>query len=125
MILGGNNIRSWDQMKKTFIDNYRDYCKARDTRDNIFKMIQGVNEYLEDYEERFQLGYKRDHSFTLDENSLKLAFLRGVREELMDILKLLENEDIFQLYFECTKKVFKNYSISTWKMGRNEKSMVT
>jgi hypothetical protein len=116
MIIGGNNIRSWDQMNH----NYRDYCKARDTRDNTIKMIQGVNEYLEDYEERFQLGYKRDHSFTLDENSLKLSFLRGVREELMDILKLLENEDILQLYFECTKKVFKNYSISTWKMGRKE-----
>ena len=112
-------------MKKTFIKKYRDYCKARDTRDEIFNIIHPENESLEDYEKRFQLSYKRAHSFTLDENSLKLAFLRGVREELMDILKLLENEDIFQLYFECTHKVFKNYSISTWKMGRNEKSMVT
>ena len=76
-------------------DNYRDYCKARDTRDNTFKMIQGVNEYLEDYEERFQLSYKRDHSFTLDDNSLILVFLRGVREEFIETLNLIANRDIF------------------------------
>jgi hypothetical protein len=40
-------------MKKTFIDKYWDYCKARDTRDEIFRMIKGENESLEDYEEIF------------------------------------------------------------------------
>jgi hypothetical protein len=58
-------------------------------------MIQGENESLEDYEERFQLSYKRAHSFTLDDNSLKLVLLRGVREELMETLNLLANGDIF------------------------------
>jgi hypothetical protein len=48
--LEGNNIKSWEQMKQTFIEKYRDYCKAMDTRDEIFRMIQGENESLEDYE---------------------------------------------------------------------------
>jgi hypothetical protein len=60
-------------MKQTFIDNYRDYYKVRDTRDEIFLMIQGKNESLEDYEEIFQLSYQRAHNYTLDGNSLKLV----------------------------------------------------
>jgi hypothetical protein len=58
MSLEGNNIRILEKMKKTFIENYRDYYKAKDTRDEIFRMIQGENKSLEDYEERFQLSYK-------------------------------------------------------------------
>jgi hypothetical protein len=50
---------------------------------------------MEDYEERFQINYKRDHSFTLDDNSLKLIVLRLVREESMETLNLLANGDIF------------------------------
>jgi hypothetical protein len=42
-------------------------------------------------------------------------FLRGVREEFMETLNLLENGDIFQLEYEYIKKVFKNYSRSTRK----------
>jgi hypothetical protein len=94
MSLEGNNITSWEKMKQTFIDKYRDYCKAKDTRDEIFRMVQGENESLEDYEEIFQLSYKRAHSCTLDEESLKLVLLRGVRR-LMETLNLLANGDIF------------------------------
>ena len=45
----------------------------------------GQDESLEDYEERFQLSYKRARC-TLDPESLKLAVLRGVREDLLDAL---------------------------------------
>jgi len=34
--LEGNNIITSDQMKNTFSEKYRDYCKARDTQDEIF-----------------------------------------------------------------------------------------
>ena len=64
----------------TFIGKYRDYCKARETRDEIFMMVQGENESQEYYEEIFQLIYKQSHGCTLDEESLKIALLRGVRE---------------------------------------------
>jgi hypothetical protein len=31
-------------------------------------MNQGLDEYLEDYEDSFQLSYKRAHNFILDED---------------------------------------------------------
>lgn len=48
MSLDGNISTSWKKMKKQFIEKYRNYCKARDTRDKIFRMVQGENESLED-----------------------------------------------------------------------------
>jgi len=51
-------------------------------------MTMGSDESLEDYEERFQLSYKRAKC-TLDPESLKLVLLRGVPEDLLDTLHLL------------------------------------
>jgi hypothetical protein len=79
MSLEGKTITKWDQMKNTFSEKYMDYCKSRDTRDEIFRMTQGPDEYLEDLEGRFQLNYKRDKNCTLDEDSLNLVLLRGLR----------------------------------------------
>jgi hypothetical protein len=42
MSLEGNNITTWDQMKNTFNEKYRYYCRARDTKDDIFRMTQGL-----------------------------------------------------------------------------------
>ena len=83
-------------MKQTFLEKYRDYGKTKDMRDEIFRMLQGENEFLEDYEQRFQLNYKRDNNYTLYEESLKLVLPQGVSEGQMEILNLLANEDIFQ-----------------------------
>lgn len=46
-------------------------------------MIIGQDESLEDYEERFQLSYKRVRC-TLDLELLKLVLLRGVREDILN-----------------------------------------
>lgn len=51
------------------------------------------DESLENYEERFQLSYKRARC-TLDPESLKLVLLRKVREDLLDTLNLLVGGDI-------------------------------
>jgi hypothetical protein len=59
MSLKGNSITTWDQMKNTFSERYKDYCRARYTRDEIFRMTEGPNESLEDFEEIFKLSYKR------------------------------------------------------------------
>lgn len=58
-------------------------------------MIQGENESLEYFEEIFQLSYRRMHNNTLYLDSLKLVFLRGVREELMEALNLQTNGYIY------------------------------
>ena len=38
MGLGEYTIRSWDEMKKTFLKKYQHYCKSKDSKDDIFKM---------------------------------------------------------------------------------------
>ena len=57
-------------------------------------MTQGPDESLEDFEERFQLSYKRAN-YTLDLESINIVLLWGVREELMETLKMLSNGDIY------------------------------
>ena len=58
------------------------------------RMTLGNDESLEDYEERFQLSYKRARC-TLDPKSLKLVLLRGVREDLLATLNLLARGDMY------------------------------
>lgn len=36
MGLGGNTIASWEQMKRVFLTKYYEYCKTRETKDEIF-----------------------------------------------------------------------------------------
>jgi hypothetical protein len=95
-------------MKNFFIEKYREYYKVKETKDEIFIMSQGENESMEGYEEKFQVSYKSAHSYTLDDNSLEIVFLRGEREAYMEILNLLENGNIFHLEYEYNNKVFKN-----------------
>ena len=80
-------------------------------------MTMGSDESLEDYEERFQLSYKRARC-TLDPESLKLVLLRGVREDLLDTLHVLAGGDIYQLPYEDIKTVFRNHSRVARKRDR-------
>ena len=88
MGLPGNSITTWAQMQQAFNTKYRDYCRSKETKGEIFRMSMGNDESLEDYEERFQLSYKRARC-TLDPESLKLVLLRGVPEDLLDTLHML------------------------------------
>jgi hypothetical protein len=53
MGLGEYTIRSWEDMKTTFLKKYQDYCRNRDSQNDIFKMQQQEEESIEDYVERF------------------------------------------------------------------------
>ena len=78
MCLPGDSITTWAQMQQAFKNKHRDYCRSKDTKEVIFRMTMGQDESLEDYEEIFQLSYKRAKC-KLDPESLKLVVLRGVR----------------------------------------------
>jgi hypothetical protein len=52
MSLGGHVITTWDQMKQKFLHKYQDYCRTREKREELFKMIQKEDENLEDFVER-------------------------------------------------------------------------
>ena len=77
----------------------------------------GSDESLEDYEERFQLSYKRVRC-TLDPEPLKLVLLKGVPEDLLDTLHLLAGGDIYQLPYDDIKSMFRNHSRESRKKGR-------
>jgi hypothetical protein len=51
MGLGKNNIHTWDQMTKKFLEKYQDYCKDKERREEVFWMTQHEYESLEDYVE--------------------------------------------------------------------------
>ena len=80
-------------------------------------MTMGSDDSLEDYEERFQLSYKRARC-TLDPESLNLVLLRGIGEDLLDTLYLLSVGDIYQLSYEDINIVFRNHSRAARKKGR-------
>ena len=52
MILGGETVTTWDQIKQVFLANYQDYCQTKDKREELFKMVQKDDESLEEFVER-------------------------------------------------------------------------
>ena len=80
-------------------------------------MTLGHDESLEDYEERFQISYKRAR-YTLNRELLKLVLLREIREYLLETLNMLSRGDIYQLPYDDVKTVFKNHSRVARKKGR-------
>ena len=74
MGLPGDSITTWAQMQQDFNNKYQYCCRSKETKEEIFRMTLGNDESLEDYEERFQLSYKRARC-TFDPESLKLVLL--------------------------------------------------
>lgn len=124
MGLPGNSITTWAQMQQAFNNKYRDYCRSKDTKEEIFRMTMGSDESLEDYEERFQLSYKKVKC-TLDPESLKLIMLRGVPEDLLDTLHLLAGGYIGPLPYDDIKNVFRNHSKAARKRGRRSQPLAS
>lgn len=58
MCIGEYTIRSWDELKKTFFKKYQDYCRSKESNDDIFKMQQQEDESLEEYLEMFLYSYQ-------------------------------------------------------------------
>ena len=105
MGLPGDSVTTWDQMQQTFNNKYRDYFRSKVTKEEIFRMT---------------IGQAR---CTLDPESLKLVLLRGVREDILDILHLLAGGDIYQIPYEDIKTIFRNHSKATRKKGRSSQPM--
>jgi hypothetical protein len=78
MGLRKDNIHSWDQMTKKFLDKYQDYCKDKERREEVFKMMQHEDESLEDYVERFTYNLQREKQGDLAPETRHVLFLRGI-----------------------------------------------
>ena len=79
MGLGEYTIRSWEQMKSSFLKKYEDYCKSKDAKNDIFKMQQLEDETLEDYLERFLYNYQKSKQ-RLNDNIVRTIFLKGIQD---------------------------------------------
>lgn len=91
------SIRTWNDVKKVFLDRYLDYCMPTNQKDEVFKMMQREDENLEDLIERFNYNLKREMMENLDEVTLKSLLLKAIRDEWMDILNMTTKRDISQL----------------------------
>lgn len=116
MGLEGNTISCWDQMRRPFLNKYQEYCKIRETQDEIFIIVQGDDETLDDYLERFLYILQRSkHKFDL--SNIRTLFLGEITEDSRHNLNLLGQGDIFQKTFEqicdLCRKFSRNQSRST------------
>jgi hypothetical protein len=94
MSLGENVITSWDQMKQKFLNKYQDYCRTREKREELFKMMQKEDENLEDFVERLQYNLQRSRHPDVSKDILKTILLKGVRDDSLDMLNMLGKRDI-------------------------------
>jgi hypothetical protein len=84
MGLGESNIRSWEAMKDIFLKTYQDYCKSKDSRNDIFKIQQLEDENLEDYIERFVYISQKSKYHDLPDDAVRALFLKWISEEPRD-----------------------------------------
>jgi hypothetical protein len=75
MSLGEYSIRSWEDMKTKFLKKYQDYCRTKDSRNDIFRLQQQDEEILEDFLERFIFKLQKSKYTDLQEEAIKTLFL--------------------------------------------------
>ena len=79
MTLGTNSIRTWDGMKRVFLDKYKDYCIHHDLRNEVVKMNQKEDEILEDLVERLTYNIKRSKLHNLGRDTLKTLLVNSIK----------------------------------------------
>jgi len=76
-------------MKQAFLAKYQDYCRTKDLKDEIFKMVAKENETLEEYVERFQYNPHRSPYGTLPGEVLKATLIKGMKDEWIETMNLM------------------------------------
>ena len=118
MGLGEHTIRSWDEMKTTFLRKYQEYFRSKDSSNDIFKMQQQEVETLEDYVERFVYNLQKSRHKALSTNAIRTVFLKGKLEDYTDRLNLMVVGDISQKPFKEIIELCRKYSHSKSKDGK-------
>lgn len=115
---GYASIKTWSDMKETFLSKYQDYCKTRDLREELFMMTQKDYESLEDYVEWIHYNLQRSKHSDLHHEILNTIFIRGMRDDCLDMLNLLGKGDISQVPFTKIMKLYLRFSRGSSK-GRS------
>jgi hypothetical protein len=106
-------------MKDIFLKKYQDYCKTKESCNDIFKVQQLEDKNLEDYMERFAYISKKSKYHDLPDDAVRDLFLKGISEEYLKILNLMASSDISYKPFSEICEMCKNYSRSRDKTGKN------
>ena len=62
-------------MQIAFLENYQDYCKSRNVKEELFKFTQKEDESLEDCVEMFKYLLQRSGHSDMDKEILKVILL--------------------------------------------------
>eukprot|EP00253_Pinus_taeda_P022524 PITA_22524 len=81
-------------MKEKFLAKYQDYCRTRERKEELFKMVQKEDGNLEDFMERLQYNLQRSDHPNMSKDILKSTLLKGVRDDCLDMLNMLGKRDI-------------------------------
>ena len=91
-------------------------------KDGIFRMSQQEDKSLEEYLERFLYNLQKSKYNSLTFDIIRTIFLKGIRDEYLDILNLMGKWDISYLPFVEITEICQIFS---WWRARNGKRDVT
>jgi hypothetical protein len=82
-------------------------------------MKQFEEESLEDYLERFLYNYQNTKKVSLDTTTVRTIFLKGVRDDCIEVLNLMIYGDVYQNPFSYIAEYYKRYSCSQTKTRKS------
>ena len=97
-------------MKNFFLKKYQPYCRTRDSKDDIFRMTHHEEENLEDYLERILFNLQKSKQSSLKSDTIRTIFLKGVRDDYINVLNLMGVGDISFLPFDQIFVLCRKYS---------------
>jgi hypothetical protein len=116
MGLGESSIRSWESMKDIFLKKYQDYCKNKESLNDIFKIQKLEDETLEYYMERFGYISEKSKYHHLPEDAIRALFLKVISKEYLEMLNLMASGDISHKPFSEICEMCRKYSRSRAKI---------
>jgi len=82
-------------------------------------MQQSKEESLEDYLERFLYNYQKTKQFPLDTTTVRTIFLKGVRDDCIEVLNLMSYGDVYQNPFADIAEYCKRYFCNQAKIRKS------
>ena len=125
MGLGVNTIVYWIDMKNIFLKKHRPYCQTRDSKDDIFRMTQHEDENLEGYLEIFLYNLQKSKQSSLNLDTIRTIFLKGIRDEYINVLNLMGAGDISFLPFDQISELCRIYSRGRAKTGKDPRESLS
>ena len=87
-------------------------------------MTEQEDENLEDYVERFQYNLKRSRQNGLNDDTLKILILRGIRDDFIDLVILMGAGDVSLLKYVEICELCRRYSRNASRLGRGIRDTV-